>query len=68
MTARSAAELIQARRVAFAYRDMAVSIDTETRERALRNMPLTVRVLREYARILRRAAMAELIDPPVVPA
>jgi hypothetical protein len=62
---RTAAELIRARSVAHQYRDMARSIDVETADPKLRNMPLTIGILRHYARIVRRAAIAEELDPEV---
>ena len=62
---RTATELLRARSVANAYRVMAHSLDRETADPALRAMPLTQRILRQYAAIARRAAIAEEIDPEV---
>ncbi|MDP2622281.1 MAG: hypothetical protein Q8Q29_00585 [Actinomycetota bacterium] len=64
---RTAADLLTARALAGHYRDMARDIDRESREPDLRAMPLTQRILRQYAAIARRAAIAEEVDlePPV---
>jgi hypothetical protein len=66
MTARTAAELLTARALAGQYRDMAADIEREVREPKLRAMPLTQRILRQYAAIARRAALAEELDPEPV--
>jgi len=60
---RTAAELLTARALAGHYRAMARDIDQESREPELRAMPLTQRILRQYAAIARRAAIAEEVDP-----
>jgi len=62
---RTAAELIRARSVAQQYRNMARLLDVEVAGPQLRNMPLTIRILRRYAQIVRRAALAEELDPEV---
>jgi hypothetical protein len=59
---RTAAELIRARSVAQQYRQMAHGIDREAREPQFAAMPLTRRVLGQYAVIARRAAIAEELD------
>lgn len=59
---RTAADLITARILANTYRGMAKSIDEEVRE-IKESMPLTKRILRQYAAIARRAAIAEELDP-----
>ncbi len=59
---RTAADLLFARTLAHQYRMMAASIDDEIRE-VKDTMPLTKRILRQYAAIVRRAAIAEEVDP-----
>ena len=60
---RTAAELLMARTAANNYRMAAAEIDKEARKRSLAGMPLTQRILRQYAIIARRAAIAEELDP-----
>ena len=62
---RTAADLILARTAANDYRRAAAEIDSEARKRSLAGMPLTQRILRRYAIIARRAAIAEELDPDV---
>ncbi len=60
---RTAATLMFARQLAHQYRGMAASIDREAASQAVSKMPLTRRILRQYAIIARRAAIAEELDP-----
>lgn len=62
---RTAADLMFARTLAHQYRMMAAGIDDEVRE-VRESMPLTKRILRQYAAIARRAAIAEEVDPEPV--
>jgi hypothetical protein len=61
--ARTAADIIVGRDLAILYCDLAADIEREAAEPKLRNMPLTVRRVRQYAAIARRAALAERDDP-----
>jgi len=61
--ARNAADLLTARALAAQYRSMARSIDAETATANLRKMPLTRRILGQYAAIARKAAIGEEMDP-----
>jgi hypothetical protein len=59
----TAAELVMGRQLAVQYRDMARSIEEEAKEHKLKAMPLTRRILGQYAAIARRAAIAEEVHP-----
>jgi hypothetical protein len=61
--ARSASDLLTARALAAQYRDMARSIDQEKADPKFRSMPLTRRILGQYAAIARKAAIGEEMDP-----
>jgi hypothetical protein len=62
---RTASDLLTARALAIGYSDMATSIEAEATEPRFRNMPLTVRRMRSYAAIARRAGVAERDDPEI---
>jgi hypothetical protein len=62
---RSAGDIIVGRDLAIAYCDLAADIEREAAEPKLRNMPLTVRKIRQYAAIARRAALSERDDPDI---
>lgn len=47
------------------YSTIAASIEGDAADRKFRNMPLTVRKVRGYAAMARRAGMAERYDPDV---
>lgn len=55
----TAADLLTARQVANNYRAMSDSLEREAASRKLRNMPLSSRVIRQWAFIARNAARAE---------
>ena len=59
----TAADRIIGRGVAHAYTDRAARIERDAAARALERMPLTVAILRHYAAIARRAAVADRDDP-----
>lgn len=54
--------MLFARQLAEQYRAIAASLEEEARE-VKESMPLTRRLLRQYAVIARRAAYAEELDP-----
>lgn len=62
MTARNAAELIQARMIADNYRAMSESLERKAAELP-KTMPLSARIVRHWARIAWEAARAEEINP-----
>lgn len=63
VTARTASDLLMARAVANDYREWSKDIDGEAREVERKRLPLSARILRHYARIARRAAIAEELHP-----
>lgn len=60
---RTAATLLFARQLGEQYRQMAERCEEAAREKSLRGMPLSQRIIRQYALIARRAAYAEELDP-----
>jgi hypothetical protein len=60
---RTAAQLIAARQLAIQYREMAKGVEEDARDPKLRGKPVTQGILRNYAAIARRAAIAEELDP-----
>ena len=59
----TAADRIIGRGVAHAYTDRAARIERAAAARHLARMPLTVAIMRHYAAIARRAAVADRDDP-----
>ncbi len=61
----TAADLLIVKLAAADYRAMSERLEEEARTRDFRAMPLTVRIIRQWAFIARNAARAEEQDPDV---
>lgn len=63
MAVRSTADVQAGLLLGIHYRAMSVALEKAAADKGLKGMPLSQRIIRQYALIARRAAYAEELDP-----